>query len=110
MNGWAWMLGAIAAEIAATSALKASEGFSRFVPSVIVVLGYGLSFWWFSLGLKAGVPVGISYAVWAAIGTIGVMIVGRFYYGESTTLLQWAGAGVVIAGVVMMNVGGAVSH
>ena len=110
MTGWTWMIAAILAEIAATSALKASQGFTRLVPSIIVVIGYGLSFWWFSLGLKAGVPVGISYAVWAAIGTVGVMLIGRFYYGEPTTVLQWVGAAVVIAGVVMMNLGGVLEH
>jgi small multidrug resistance pump len=108
MSGWGWIVGAIAAEVAATSALKASNGFTRLVPSVIVVVGYAASFWLLSLGLKAGVPVGISYAVWSAIGTVGVMLVGRFYYGEPTALLQWAGAGVIIAGVVMVNLGSAV--
>jgi small multidrug resistance pump len=106
MTGWAWMSLAIVAEIVATSSLKASQGFSRLIPSVVVVLGYGLSFWWFSIALKLGVPVGVSYAVWSAVGTVGVMLVGRFVYGESVSMLQYAGVAVVLAGVVMINIGG----
>jgi small multidrug resistance pump len=106
MTGWAWMSIAIVAEIVATSSLKASAGFSKLIPSVVVVLGYGLSFWWFSIALKLGVPVGISYAVWSAVGTVGVMLVGRFFYGESVSMLQYAGVAVILAGVVMINVGG----
>jgi len=107
MTGWVWMSLAIVAEIVATSSLKASNGFTRLIPSVVVVLGYGLSFWWFSVALKLGVPVGISYAVWSGVGTVGVMLVGRFVYGESVSMIQYAGAAVVIGGVVIMNLGGA---
>jgi small multidrug resistance pump len=109
MTGWAWMSLAIVAEIVATSSLKASAGFSKLIPSVVVVLGYGLSFWWFSIALKLGVPVGISYAVWSAVGTVGVILVGRFVYGESVSMLQYAGVAVVLAGVAMINIGGAVA-
>ena len=106
MFGWVWMLLAIAAEIVATSSLKASDGFSKIVPSVVVIVGYFTSFWLFSLALKAGVPIGLSYAVWSGVGTIGILLVGRVVYGEVHTALQYAGAAVVLGGVAMMVLGG----
>jgi len=68
MSGWTYLFLAILSEILASSALKASQGFSRFLPSLVVVGGYGLAFYFLSLSLKT-VPLSLAYAVWAGVGT-----------------------------------------
>jgi small multidrug resistance pump len=73
---------AIVAEVVATSALRASEGFSRLVPSVIVVIGYGISFYLLSLTLKS-LPVGIVYAVWSGAGIVLITLAARSYSSRS---------------------------
>ena len=69
MSGWTYLFLAILSEILASSALKASQGFSRFLPSLVVVGGYGLAFYFLSLSLKT-VPLSLAYAVWAGVGTL----------------------------------------
>jgi len=73
-----YLLLAIVSEVIATSSLKASQGFSRLWPSLLVVVGYGAAFYWFSLSLKQ-IPLGIAYAIWSGLGTVGVVLIGLFY-------------------------------
>jgi small multidrug resistance pump len=96
---------AILAEVAGTVALKYTEGFTKLGPSAIVVVGYGLSFWMLALVLKA-MPIGLTYAVWAAVGTALIAAIGIFAFDEPATMLKLASLGLIIAGVVGLNLAG----
>jgi small multidrug resistance pump len=97
---------AIASEVIATIALKSSEGFSRPLPAAIVVVGYGISFFLLALVLKH-MSVGTTYAVWSAVGTAAIAIIGIVAYGEGANLLKIASLGLIILGVVGLNAAGA---
>ena len=97
---------AIATEVVATVALKASDGFSRPLPSVIVVVGYLLSFWLLALVLKQ-LSVGTTYAIWSAVGTAAVALIGVFAYGETASALKLASLGLIVLGVIGLNAAGA---
>jgi len=97
---------AIAAEVIATVALKASDGFSRPVPSAIVVVGYLLSFWLLALVLKQ-LSVGTTYAIWSAAGTAAVALIGIAMYGEAASALKLASLGLIVLGVIGLNAAGA---
>ncbi len=94
---------AIVAEVAATSALNASHGFTRLGPSVIVVVGYGTAFFGLSLVLKT-IPVGIAYALWAGLGIVLVALVGAVVFRQVPDIPAMVGMGLIIAGVVVINV------
>jgi small multidrug resistance pump len=90
----------------ATSALKASDGFSRLMPSVVVVAGYAASFYFLSLSLRE-IPLGVVYAVWSGIGTAAIAIIGAVFFQET---LGWVGIGgivLIVLGVVLLNASGA---
>jgi len=97
---------AIAAEVIATVSLKASDGFSRPVPSAITVVGYLISFWLLALVLKE-LSVGTTYAIWSAVGTAAVAVIGIAAYGESASLLKIASLGLIVLGVIGLNAAGA---
>jgi len=99
---------AIVAEVIATSALKASEGFTRLWPSVTVVIGYGLAFYLLALVLRT-MPVGIAYAFWAGLGIVLVTLVGILVYGEKPDLPALLGLGMIVGGVVVIQVFSSVS-
>ena len=94
---------AIVAEVAATSALKASAEFSKLVPSLIVIVGYGVAFYLLTLVLRT-VPVGIAYAVWAGLGIVLVAITGVILYKQLPDVAAVIGMGLIVAGVVIINV------
>lgn len=94
---------AIVAEVIATSALKASLGFTRPLPSVVVVVGYGLAFYLLSLVLRT-LPVGVAYAIWAGLGIVLVTLVGIFVFGEKPDVPAVIGISLIVAGVVMLQV------
>lgn len=94
---------AIIAEVAATSALKASEEFTRLVPSLIVVIGYGVAFYFMTLVLRV-IPVGITYAIWSGLGIVLVTVVGIFLYRQIPDVPALIGMGLIVAGVVVINV------
>src|SRR5690606_1848544 len=81
LKNWLFLLVAILAEVAATSLLKLSEGFTRLWPSLAVVAGYGLAFYFLSLTLRS-IPVGVAYAVWSGLGIVLVTLVAWFAYGQ----------------------------
>ena len=97
---------AIAAEVIATVSLKASDGFSRPVPSAITVVGYLISFWLLALVLKE-LSVGTTYAIWSAVGTAAVAVIGIAAYGESASVLKIASLGLIVLGVIGLNAAGA---
>jgi small multidrug resistance pump len=104
---WFWLAGAILAEVTGTIALKYSEGFSRVVPSILVVLGYGVAFVGLSQALVRGMPVGVAYGVWAALGVTLVALIGAVFLGESLTWIQAGGIALVIGGVLALELGAA---
>lgn len=95
---------AIASEVIGTSALKASEGMTRLIPSLIVVAGYALAFYLLALCLKS-MPVGFVYAIWAGLGVVGVALVGYLAFGETMTLAKTAGISLVVVGVALVHAG-----
>jgi small multidrug resistance pump len=94
---------AIVSEVTATVALRMSHGFTRPLPAAIVVVGYAVSFWFMAQVLKE-LPVGLTYAVWSAVGTALIATVGIVVWGESATVLKFASLGLIIMGVVGLNV------
>lgn len=102
---WVYLGGAIVSEVAATLALKASNGFTKLWPDVIVAVGYLLSFVLLAQALRS-LNVGPAYAVWSGFGTIGAAVGGWLIFSESLSALTVAGMAVTIGGVVVMNLGG----
>jgi small multidrug resistance pump len=94
---------AIVAEVLGTSALKASQEFTRFWPSVMVVVGYALAFYMLTLVLRT-IPVGIAYAFWAGLGIVLVTLIGVVMFGERLDLPAVLGLAMIIAGVVIIQV------
>ena len=92
---------AIIAEVAATSALKASEEFTRLYPSIIVIVGYGVAFYFMTLVLRT-IPVGITYAVWSGLGIVLVTIVGVLVYRQIPDMAAIIGMGLIVSGVVVI--------
>ena len=93
---------AIVAEVIATSALKASEGFSRLVPSLVVVAGYGIAFFCLSLTLRT-IPVGVVYAIWSGVGIVLIALAGYFVFGQVLDAPALIGMGLIVAGVLVIN-------
>lgn len=99
---WIYLLTAIAAEVVATSSLKASAGFTRITPSVLTVLGYGVAFYCLSLTLRH-MPVGVAYAVWSGLGVVLITAVSWVLFGQKLDLPALLGMGLIVAGVLVMN-------
>ncbi|WP_263986825.1 DMT family transporter [Streptomyces sp. RLB3-17] len=104
--GYALLAGAIASEVAATTAMKYSEGFSRLWPSLVTVLGYVIAFVLLAQCLKT-VQVGTAYAIWAGAGTAVIAAIGMVFLGEALSFTKVAGILLIIGGVVVLNLGGA---
>src|SRR4029453_9576847 len=100
---WLYLLIAIVAEVVATLALRASDGFTRTLPSVLVVAGYGAAFYFLSLTLKT-IPVGVAYAVWSGIGIVLISAAGWVMFGQKLDLAAIAGIALIAAGVIVLNV------
>jgi len=102
MQKWLYLTLAILSEVAGTSALKFSEGFTRLVPSGIVVVGYAISFYFLSLTLK-GIPIGVAYAIWSGAGTALVTLVAWAFLGQKLDAATGIGILLIIAGVLVLN-------
>ena len=109
MHPIAWLAVAIGSEIVATASLKLSNGFTRPLPSVVVVIGYAISFYGLSVTLKS-IPLGVVYAIWSGVGTAAIVLIGYFLFREVLDTLKLAGIGLIIIGVVLLNGAGAASH
>ncbi|MYM28102.1 QacE family quaternary ammonium compound efflux SMR transporter [Duganella sp. CY15W] len=109
MNNWLCLAIAIVAETIATSAMKASDGFTKAGPSTIVIAGYAIAFYFLSLTLRT-IPVGVAYAIWSGAGIILIAAAGWLLYGQKLDLPAVIGMGLIIAGVVIMNVFSKVGH
>jgi small multidrug resistance pump len=105
---WLALAGAILVEVVATLSLRASEGFRKKAWIVPVVAGYLVSFYLLWLSLSFGMPVGIAYGVWTACGVALVAIIARFIFSEPLTWVMAAGIALIVAGVLTIEVAGAV--
>ncbi|WP_180683768.1 SMR family transporter [Tepidicella baoligensis] len=103
MQQWIFLSVAIISEVVGTSALKASDGFSRLWPSLIVVAGYGAAFFFLSLTLRT-IPVGVAYAIWAGAGIALIALVGWLIFGQTLDIPAIIGLLLIVAGVVVINV------
>lgn len=101
MKNWIFLLAAIVSEVAATAALKASDGFSRWLPSVVVVAGYSLAFYFLSLVLRT-IPVGAAYAIWAGMGIVLITLIGWMLFGQELDAPALVGIFLIVAGVLVM--------
>lgn len=100
---WWYLALAIAAEVVATSALKTAAGFTRPLPSLLVVLGYGIAFYCLSLSLKV-VPVGVAYAIWSGVGTALIAVIGWVLFGQTLDLAALIGLALIVAGVAVLQI------
>jgi small multidrug resistance pump len=105
---WILLSIAIAAEIFGTLSLKASDGLSKLMPSLGVLIGYATAFTLMAMSLKK-LDVGITYAIWSGVGIIGAAIGGVVFFDQHLSRMTMIGMAVIITGVVVMNLGGA-SH
>lgn len=102
MNAWGYLALAILAEVIATSALKAANGFSQLVPSLVVIAGYGTAFYCLGLALRS-VPLGIAYAIWSGAGTALIALIGIVLYKQKLDPAAMLGIGLIVAGVLVLN-------
>jgi small multidrug resistance pump len=93
---------AIVAEVIATSFLKQSEGFARLVPTAIMAAGYIVAFYCLSLALR-GIPTGVAYAIWSGVGIVLIAAIAWLFQGQKLDTPAMAGMGLIIAGVLVMN-------
>ncbi len=103
---WVLLAVAIASEIVATLSLKQSDGFSKLAPSIVTILGYVISLTLVGQAFKT-IPVSVAYAIWSGAGTAIVAGVGMAFLGETVSVMRVTGISLIVAGVVVLNVGGA---
>ncbi len=103
MQQWIFLSIAIVSEVVATSALKASDGFSRLWPSLVVCVGYGTAFYFLSLTMKT-IPVGVIYAIWSGAGIALIALIGWVFFKQSMDTPAIIGMLLIVAGVVVINV------
>ena len=103
MTTYIYLATAIVAEVIATSALKSSAGFSKLLPSIVVVAGYGTAFYFLTLTLRT-MPIGIVYAVWSGVGVALISVIGWLVFKQSMDLAAIIGITLIVLGVVILNV------
>jgi small multidrug resistance pump len=106
MLAWIYLAAAIATEVVGTVFLKFTDGFTRPMPSLIVVVTYVLSIWLTALAVK-GLEISLVYAVWAGVGTAAIAVIGMAALGESVSALKVASIALVISGVIGLNLAAA---
>lgn len=102
MKYWFLLLVAIVCEVVATTALKSSNGFTRLLPTAVGITGYGASFYFLALTLKA-IPVGIAYAVWSGLGIVLITILAWLFHGQKLDLWGFVGLSLIVGGVLVLN-------
>jgi multidrug transporter EmrE-like cation transporter len=101
-KGLLYLAGAIVAEVVATSALKASEGFTRPLPSLVVAIGYGIAFYCLSLTLRT-IPVGLAYAIWSGVGVVLIALIGWLVLKQPLDAAGIVGIALIVAGVLVIQ-------
>jgi len=99
---WLFLAGAIALEIVATSALKAASGFTRPLPTAVVIIGYCGAFYCLSLALRS-IPMGVAYAIWSGIGVVAISLIGLIAYRQRLDMAALIGIGLIVAGTLVIN-------
>ena len=102
MNNWAYLGLAIVSEVIATASLKSTEGFTRLVPSIVVLVGYSAAFYFLSLTLDT-IPIGVAYAVWSGVGVATITLVSFLVYDQKIDAAGLLGIGLIVAGVVVLR-------
>ncbi|MDO8825077.1 multidrug efflux SMR transporter [Methylophaga sp.] len=103
MSKWLLLSLAILAEVFGTSFLKASDGFTKFWPSIAVIVGYVVAFYFLSLSLKV-IPVGIAYAIWAGLGVVLIALIGWVVFSQKLDTAAIIGISMILGGVIVLNV------
>ena len=101
MSGYMYLAIAILSEVVATSALKSSDGFTKYGPSLVVILGYGISVYCLSVVLKT-IPVGVAYAIWSGMGIVLITLLGWLVFSQRLDLPAFLGMALIIAGVIVI--------
>ena len=99
---WLYLFTAIVGEVVATLSLKASDGFSKLIPSIITIIGYGITFYFLSLALKE-LPMSIVYAIWAGFGIVLVSFIGVFIFKQNLDIPGIIGISLILVGAVIIN-------
>ena len=100
---WIYLAVAIVSEVVATSSLKAAEGFTRWFPSLLVVVGYASAFYFLSLTLRT-IPLGVTYAIWSGVGVALISLVGWAVYHQALDAAGFFGISLIVAGVAVLNI------
>jgi small multidrug resistance pump len=106
---WLYLIVAITGEVIGTTALKASEGFTRAGPAALVIIGYAVAFYFLALVLRH-IPLGVTYAIWAGSGVAAVTLIGWVVYGQRLDWPALLGIGLIIAGVLVLNLWSGATH
>jgi small multidrug resistance pump len=99
---WLYLAVAIVLEVVATSALKASDGFTKLLPSLVVIVGYAAAFYTLSITLRT-MPVGVVYAIWSGVGVVLITLVGWLWFKQDLDLPAFLGIALISAGVIVLN-------
>ena len=102
MNNWVYLGLAIFSEVIATASLKSTEGFTRLVPSIVVLVGYSAAFYFLSLTLDT-IPIGVAYAVWSGVGVATITLVSFVLYDQKIDAAGLIGIGLIVAGVIVLR-------
>jgi multidrug transporter EmrE-like cation transporter len=102
VNNWVYLGLAIFSEVVATASLKSTEGFTRLVPSIVVLVGYSAAFYFLSLTLDT-IPIGVAYAVWSGVGVATITLVSFVLYDQKIDAAGLIGIGLIVAGVVVLR-------
>ena len=102
MNDWVYLFLAIMSEVIATASLKSTEGFTKPIPSIIVLIGYCAAFYFLSLTLDT-ISIGVAYAIWSGVGVATITVVSFFLYDQKIDLAGILGIGLIIAGVIVLR-------
>ena len=102
MNDWVYLFLAITSEVIATASLKSTEGFTKPIPSIIVLIGYCAAFYFLSLTLDT-ISIGVAYAIWSGVGVATITVVSFFLYDQKIDLAGILGIGLIIAGVIVLR-------
>ena len=102
MNDWVYLFLAIMSEVIATASLKSTEGFTKPIPSIIVLVGYCAAFYFLSLTLDT-ISIGVAYAIWSGVGVATITVVSFFLYDQKIDLAGILGIGLIIAGVIVLR-------
>ena len=102
MSNWVYLGLAIVSEVLATASLKSTEGFTRLVPSIVVLVGYSAAFYFLSLTLDT-IPIGVAYAVWSGVGVATITLVSFVLYDQKIDVAGLVGIGLIVAGVVVLR-------